>query len=90
MDEFTHALATADEVVLAPIYGAREDPIAGVTSEVLAEKISALGTPAQAFSSLDDVYMYFTSTYKLEASHVVLTMGAGDIYKVAERLIEKS
>jgi UDP-N-acetylmuramate--alanine ligase len=95
MDAFATSLATADEVVLAPIYGAREEPIPGITSEVLAEKITALGTPAHACASLDDVYMYLTESpalpagrSKLEAGSCLLTMGAGDIYKVAERLTE--
>ena len=87
MSEFAQALATADEVILAPIYAAREQPIEGVTSEKLAEKIVALGTPARAIASFDEVYLYLTHTCNLTPTTLLLTMGAGDIYKVAGRLV---
>ncbi|MBP9668997.1 MAG: UDP-N-acetylmuramate--L-alanine ligase [Candidatus Pacebacteria bacterium] len=86
MDEFAKALATADEIVLAPIYPAREQPIDGVTSEKLAEKIVALGTPAHAATSFDTLYEHVTETGHLSPATLFLTMGAGDIYKVAEKL----
>src|SRR3989338_3339302 len=85
MNDFAKSLALADEVILAPIYPAREEPILGVTSEALAEKISALGTPARAFSSLDEVRdALLALSYKLQATSLLIPMGAGDIYKVAE------
>lgn len=94
MDEFASALTLADEVVLAPIYPAREAPIDGVTSEVLATKISALGTPARALPSLSDIEVALrraSTNYQLPFTNcLILTMGAGDIYTVAEALVERS
>ncbi|MBP9760099.1 MAG: UDP-N-acetylmuramate--L-alanine ligase [Candidatus Pacebacteria bacterium] len=88
MEEFASALALADEVLLAPIYAAREDPIEGVTSMVLAEKITALGTPAHALDSLDAVVPYLTSERcELTPDTLLLTMGAGDVYRVADTLV---
>jgi UDP-N-acetylmuramate--alanine ligase len=90
MDGFVEALLLADEVLLAPIYPAREDPIPGVTSEVLAEKISAHGTPATAHSSFDELALVLRSENAhcpLPTAHsVLITMGAGDIYQLAEQL----
>jgi UDP-N-acetylmuramate--alanine ligase len=40
MDGFAAALSQLDEVILLPIYPAREMPIEGVTSETLAQKIT--------------------------------------------------
>lgn len=88
MDEFAQSLSRADEVVLAPIYAAREEPIKGITSEKLAEKISALDTPAKSFMSLREVSAYLTDTCNLTPGTVLVTMGAGDIYKVAEWMVE--
>ena len=90
MDDFAKALSLADEVVLAPIYAARENPVPGVSSEALAEKVAAVGTSARAFASPHDVYLYFTTTNckLLTNNYLIITMGAGDIYKVAEQLIE--
>jgi len=88
MDDFARALATANEVILAPIYAAREEPIEGITSEVLAKKINALGVPAQAFKSLHNVYLQLATNYELQTtSCLIITMGAGDIYKVAEQIV---
>ena len=39
--EFAEALSEADEVVLLPIYPAREEPIEGICSEIIAERVSA-------------------------------------------------
>lgn len=89
MDAFATALAHADAVVLAPIYAAREAHDSSVTSGILAEKIRALGTPATAYDSLDGVrdgLLSAASTYA-PSSLVIITMGAGDIYKVAEQLL---
>jgi UDP-N-acetylmuramate--alanine ligase len=88
MDAFVPALALADEVVLAPIYAAREAPIEGVTSEALAHRIYSLGTPAQAYVSLEAVLEAIRSrlTAKDAVDMVCITMGAGDIHKVAGAL----
>ncbi len=40
-EEFAEALSQADEVVVLPIYPAREEPIAGITSEIIAERVTA-------------------------------------------------
>lgn len=87
MDGFADALALADEVVIAPIYAAREEPVSGVSSEVLAEKVNAKGTAAQAFESLDDVAAHLSERSRGGDQLLILTMGAGDIYKVAEKLV---
>lgn len=84
MDGFVGAFTAADEVVFAPIYPAREAPIEGVTSEVLAQKITALGKNARAFNTLAEVETYLRSVSAPDV--LLMTMGAGDIYKVADRL----
>jgi UDP-N-acetylmuramate--alanine ligase len=91
MDDFAESLALADEVLLAPIYAAREAPITGVTSDVLAEKITTLGTPARAFASLNDIQKVLgTTPYYLSPTTLLITMGAGDIYRVADALVAQN
>lgn len=87
MEDFARAFKDADDVLLAPIYPAREEPIEGVTSEVLAAKISATGTPAVAVASLDDVEKVLRTKITAYQNPIVVTMGAGDIYKVADKLV---
>ncbi len=82
--EFAEALAEADDVFVAPIYAAREKLDPSVTHVKLAEAVSALGTPAQAPLSFDGIRDALL-TYGPDA--LILTMGAGDIYKVAEQIV---
>ncbi len=85
-DAFVESLSLADEVVLAPIYGAREEPISDVTSHHIAAKISERGGRARALDTFADIE---TCVRQLVTSDtLVLTMGAGDIYKVADALIQ--
>jgi UDP-N-acetylmuramate--alanine ligase len=73
--------------VLADIYAAGEDPIAGVTVDTLAAAIRwATGVPLEIARSLDDVV-----TALVRVSHagdVVMTLGAGSIGTVPDRLID--
>ncbi len=80
-DDFVEALRLADKVYLAEIYAARETNTVGISSKDLADKIAgAVYSPG--FDDLAD---------KLRAEarpgDIVLTVGAGDIYKVGEKII---
>lgn len=78
-DEFAEVLSTLDEVALLPIYPAREEPIAGVNSEWLLEKIGtkrALVLPNILAKYLRERVKNCISKGK---PSVVITMGAGDI-----------
>ncbi|MDE2079304.1 MAG: UDP-N-acetylmuramate--L-alanine ligase [Patescibacteria group bacterium] len=88
MDEFADAFSAADEVLVAPIFPAREKPIPGVTAEALAEKIAARsGKPARGYASLADIESSLKAeSHKLKAGGILITMGAGDIYKIASHL----
>ena len=85
MEDFAKALSVADHVVLADIYAARETDNLGISSETLAEKIAALGTDTHYFPSFDAI-----ETFLLENcvnGDLLITMGAGDIVKVGEKLL---
>ncbi len=85
LNEFTSAFVDADEVVFAPIYAAREADDGSISSEILAERVSASGVPAQALGTFDEIAGYL----KMHAGKgdMIITMGAGDIYKVADQLV---
>ena len=86
MDDFAKAFSAADEIVVAPIFAAREKPDPTVTHTILAERIRAQGKSAQAVDSLDAVEDYIKHNAK--EGDVVVTMGAGDIYKAGEAALE--
>ncbi len=69
---FSESLSLADEVVLLPIYPARELPIPGVESEMLLEGIQAAKKVVIPKSEVMDFL-------KASAPEVLVTLGAGDI-----------
>ena len=84
--EFAEALSHADEVVVLPIYPAREEPIEGITSEIIAERVSVPCRIVDRDRLADEVAAMDTD--------VVVSFGAGNIdaccEALAERLREKS
>ncbi len=85
MDEFAVAFHQAEVVVLAPIYAAGEDPRAGVSSDVLLERMRATGhRHVELAESVDRVAEQILSTVR--PGDLVITFGAGDIYR-AGRLV---
>ncbi|MHB1163504.1 MAG: UDP-N-acetylmuramate--L-alanine ligase [Minisyncoccota bacterium] len=86
LDDFAAAFADADKVFIAPIYAAREIDDGTVSSEMLAERIRARGTDARALD-FEAIERAFADAGPGDA---VMTMGAGDIYKVADRLVASS
>jgi len=85
LDEFAQALAVADEVVLACIYAARETDTLGICSGDIAKQIEALGTRAHSFDSFDEIERFILEN--CSPGDLLITMGAGDIVKVGERLL---
>ncbi|SFU89253.1 UDP-N-acetylmuramate--L-alanine ligase [Alicyclobacillus macrosporangiidus] len=85
-DAFAKAFGGADEVVITDIYSpAGEQQIEGVSAEKLAERIRLDSNPNTRFlPTKDDVYEYLVHTVR--PGDLVMTMGAGDIWRVAYRL----
>ncbi|MDD6188988.1 MAG: UDP-N-acetylmuramate--L-alanine ligase [Clostridiales bacterium] len=82
-DDFVEALSLADKVYLAEIYAAREKNTIGISSRDIADKIPG-SVYCPSFDELEE---------KLRAEarpgDIILTVGAGDIYKVGERIVKK-
>lgn len=88
MDEFSRAFSQADEVIITDIYSpAGEAKIEGVSSEVLVQKIRTNSHPrAKYIPTKEQVQEQLVK--ELKAGDLVLTMGAGDIWKSAYWLAE--
>jgi UDP-N-acetylmuramate--alanine ligase len=85
------ALAAADEVVVLEVYGAREEPVgelAGVTGRSVAEAAAdrAGGRPVWWLRDAERVKRALTP--RLGDGDLLVTLGAGDIYRLAEALAE--
>ena len=86
LDAFGPALSGADHVVLTDIYSAGEDPIAGVTLDALGASVRrATSAQVDVVPRLDDVVPAIVRAAK--PGDVVITLGAGSIGGVPERLI---
>ncbi len=85
LEDFAKELAAADEVVLAGIYAARETDTLGISSEDIAERIARQGTPVHCFSTFDEIEIFILKN--CSPGDLLITMGAGDIVKIGERLL---
>jgi UDP-N-acetylmuramate--alanine ligase len=79
------ALAAADLVIVTEIYPAREQPIAGVSGQQVAEAAERAGADARFEPTRAKVG--HTVYQELRSGDVVLTLGAGDITRVAPELV---
>jgi len=86
-DEFLTAFEGADRLILTEIYAAGEDPIAGASGEALYQAIKRKGHLDVEFVP-DKNAIVEQLVGGLAGGDVVLTLGAGDIYKVGEALVE--
>jgi UDP-N-acetylmuramate--alanine ligase len=86
LKEFSTALGAADEIVLTDIYAAGEPAIAGVTIEALDAAVRRTGRPVTLVKALDDVPSAVASLAR--ANDLVITLGAGSIGTVPDRILE--
>ena len=88
LEQFATAFEDCDQLILRDIYPASEAPIPGINSQMLAKKIE---------ETTGQKVVYITSSAKVEdylaqevkEGDLVMTVGAGDGYKIAEKLVEK-
>jgi len=84
-DDFGQALALADEVVVLDVYPAREDPIPGVTGELVAVAAARrLPGHVRYVAGLDDAPA--TLAEMIQSGDLVLTLGAGNVTTVGPKL----
>ncbi len=87
-EAFHTAFYDANRVLIAPVYAAGEAPIPGASAERLAEGIRAHGhRNCDATDSLEDTLRRLSGETK--AGDIVLTLGAGDVWKVGWGLLEE-
>lgn len=80
-DEFAASLDLLDEAILVPVYPAREEPIKGVSSELIFGKMKSEN---KFLVEKHDV----TELLKNRETDVVLTMGAGDIDGIGNQITD--
>ncbi|HKO78906.1 MAG TPA: UDP-N-acetylmuramate--L-alanine ligase [Chitinophagaceae bacterium] len=86
-DGFAEVLDMADEVILLPIYPARELPIEGVTSQMLLDKMKV---KSKSVKTKEDVLGWIKNEYAGNIDkgfgNILITAGAGDIDTLVEKI----
>ncbi|WP_309094949.1 UDP-N-acetylmuramate--L-alanine ligase [Streptomyces sp.] len=85
--EMGQALALADASVVLDVYPAREDPIPGVTSELIIEAARAAGADVTPVHDTAEVPAVVAGMAK--PGDLVLTMGAGDVTDLGPRILDR-
>ncbi len=80
--EFGHALDAADEVFVLDVYGAREQPLAGISGATVAEHVSVPVHYLADFSAVPDAVAAASAP-----GDVIVTMGAGDVTLLGPEII---
>jgi UDP-N-acetylmuramate--alanine ligase len=84
LEEFAEVLSRADEVILLPIYPARELPIPGVTSDALLSRLTS--RRKQLVEKAELVQTVADRIHEIDRPVVVMTLGAGDIDRLVPAL----
>jgi UDP-N-acetylmuramate--alanine ligase len=83
LDEFGGAFADADNVVILPIYAASEEPLPGITAELLASKITS---PSAHFAP-DFPSAIAAVAREAREGDMILTLGAGSVSQMAPQIL---
>ena len=85
LKDFAKSFGDANEVIIAPIYAAREAPDPSITIDVLVWEIAKNHYSPRAFGDFASIEKHLRDS--VLPGDIVITMGAGDIYKVGEQLL---
>lgn len=85
-DEYGGAFAGSDLVVVTDIYPAGENPIAGVTADLVVESIRRHGQEVVYIGNLEDVVNFLRR--EITSGDLILTIGAGNVYSVGQKLAQ--
>lgn len=87
-DEFGSSFNHADVVIITDIYPAREAPIEGVTGKLIADAVESSGHKEVHYIPEKEKISDFLMEFAIEGD-MIITIGAGDIYKIGEEFIQK-
>ena len=87
MDEFARSFNNADVLMVTDIYAASEDPIEGVSGESLVEAVTRFGhKDARHAGSVEEATRALLE--EVRENDMVITLGAGNVYRAGEKLVE--
>jgi len=87
MDDFAHSFQASDRVYVLDIYPASEQPIPGVTSQRLVERMAELGFSRARYAPSDQAVIQEVQE-DLRPGDLILTVGAGSVGRIGDALAE--
>jgi UDP-N-acetylmuramate--alanine ligase len=89
LEEFGRAFFLADKVIVTDVYAAGERPIGGITGAAVAQSLVRHGHPAVVYERrLTEIARRLRPS--IVPGDVVLTLGAGDVWKVGDALVQSA
>jgi len=88
MDEFARSFHQADAVYVLDIYAASEPPIQGITASALVERMRKFGHQCVEYTATIEGTADAVVA-NVRAKDLVLTLGAGNVWQVGDRVLEK-
>jgi UDP-N-acetylmuramate--alanine ligase len=86
-EDFARAFYHADVLIVLPIYAASEEPIPGITAERLVEQIKKFGHRDVSYAPDFDGAQRIIKE-RLQSGDLLLTLGAGDVWKIGEEFLK--
>lgn len=85
LEDFSNSFYDADKVIITDIYAAREKDNGSVSSKDLADKLKANGVDVLYISNFDEIEKHIKENAR--ENDIVITMGAGDVYRIGENIL---
>lgn len=86
-DEFSTAFLGVDKLILTDIYAAREKDTGLVNAKMLSDAVVKHGVDSVYIKDFDEIVNYLEG--ELKEGDLLITMGAGDVYKIGEMFLKK-
>lgn len=89
LNDFVKSFGDADQVLILPIYYAREEDDGTISSKILSEEINKYqnNQNSKAFNNFEDVEKELKNM-SLSNKDIIITMGAGEAFKVGDKLLK--
>lgn len=87
--QFADALALADGIILAPIYPAREEPMPGVTSQLIAQHWQGRKFTLRYVTPADLNECVEAALTWAQPGDLIMTIGAGSVYRLGPEILDK-
>jgi UDP-N-acetylmuramate--alanine ligase len=87
-EEFGAAFGDAEEVVITDVYSAGEEPIEGVDGRLIHQSVVRSGHPCASYAATPEELLDYLTAHAT-ADDLVLTLGAGDVWRIGEQLLQR-